>query len=82
MLLIFLQTFSPYKLALVPREAEAPRRESSAAPPARLTLALLAVEPGQVAAAKGQLAVALEEMESRELQEQQSGEAISSYISG
>ncbi|CAM9137499.1 unnamed protein product [Scytosiphon promiscuus] len=64
-------TYIPYKLALVSRDGDAHPRASSAGPPARLTLGLLAVDPGQVVAAQGQLAIALEELESRDLQQQQ-----------
>lgn len=70
----FLQAFSPYKLALVPREADERRREPSAAPPARLTMTLLALDPGQAVAAQGQLAVALEDAGARALRQQGGGE--------
>ncbi|CAN0018446.1 unnamed protein product [Ectocarpus sp. 6 AP-2014] len=63
--------FRPYKLALVPREDDGHYRESSAAAPARLTLTLLALEPGQVVAAQAQLAVALEDTGSRIFRQQQ-----------
>ncbi|CAM9115968.1 unnamed protein product [Ectocarpus sp. 13 AM-2016] len=63
--------FRPYKLALVSREDDGHYRESSAAAPARLTLTLLVLEPGQVVAAQAQLAVALEDTGSRILRQQQ-----------
>ncbi|CAM9304017.1 unnamed protein product, partial [Ectocarpus sp. 12 AP-2014] len=63
--------FRPYKLALVSREDDGHCRESSAAAPARLTLTLLALEPGQVVAAQAQLAAALEDTGSRILRQQQ-----------
>ncbi|CAB1113397.1 unnamed protein product [Ectocarpus sp. CCAP 1310/34] len=67
------KAFRPYKLALVSREDDGHYRESSAAAPARLTLTLLALEPGQVVAAQAQLAVALEGAGSRILRQQQDG---------
>lgn len=73
---VFFQAFSPYKLALVPREGHEHRRESSAAPPARLTIALLALDPGQAVAAQGQLAVALEDTGSCTLRQPGDGENI------
>lgn len=72
----YVQALSPYKLALVPRESDGHRRESSAAPPARLSLTLLALEPGQAVAAQGQLAVALEDAGSRNVLELQDGESV------
>lgn len=73
---LFVQAFSPYKLALVPREGDEHRRESSAAAPARLTMTLLALDPGQAVAAQGQLAVALEDAGSRTLRQNEDGESI------
>lgn len=66
---VFCQAFSPYKLALVPREGHEHRRESSTAAPARLKVTLLALDPGQAVAAQGQLAVALEDTGSRTLRQ-------------
>lgn len=74
-LLFYPQAFRPYKLALVSREDDGHYRESSAAAPARLTLTLLALEPGQVVAAQAQLAVALEDTGSRILRQQQDGKS-------
>lgn len=76
------QAFSSYKLALVPRDGDVHRRESSAAAPARLTLTLLTLEPGQTVAAQGQLAVALEERGLRALRHQDDGENICDHKSG
>lgn len=74
--LVSFQAFSPYKLALVPREGDENRRESSAAAPARLTMTLLALDPGQAVAAQGQLAVALEDTGSCILRRHGDGERI------
>lgn len=71
---VCLQAFNPYRLALVPREGDEHRRESSAAPPARLIMTLLALDPGQTVAAQGQLAVALEDTGSRTLRRREDGE--------
>lgn len=70
------QTFSHYRLALLPRESDGHRRESSTTPPPRLTLTLLALEPGQAVAAQGQLAVALEDMGSRTVLGLRNGERV------
>lgn len=72
-LLFYPQAFRPYKLALVSREDDGHRRDSSAVAPARLTLTLLALEPGQVVAAQAQLAVALEDTGSRILRQEKNG---------
>lgn len=85
MLLFFfahVQALTPYKLALVPRESDGHRRESSAAPAPRLTLTLLALEPGQAVAAQGQLAVALEDMGSRSVLELRGGESVCDQTPG
>lgn len=63
------QALIPHKIPLVPRDGE----ENSwhfdpSAQPARLALVLLLLEPGQVMAAQGQLAVALKARKARDVQ--------------
>lgn len=62
------QVLRPYQLPVVPLKGEEHRRDAACAILSRLTLTLLVLEPGQAVAAQGQLALALETIGARTLQ--------------